>query len=322
MINEVHKLELNIEQKLVNEFIKMENKLVNIMNEYGNSNLIEPKRKRVQINKENLTPNIINLTENENKTSKIKKVDKNNGMEIKLNSTHKLLPPNSENHDIKNVYEIHVSKFHPNTNVDDIIEHIISNTTVKNPDLFKVEKLMKKTAFKNEIKFISFKISTLKQGIYEKIMDENVWSPDFIARDFENTWIKRNDNYTQYKQTKYNRHKQINETPKLSSKKNMRRNILNSKQNEFTPKSNYKYERKTPGRSMNQMEGVYSMPFYGNKMNWQWNGIQYPYGLYQYGLPVYDHKRQGVMVANLNGQYNQNFLPQNQTTQINGTEQN
>lgn len=74
-------------------------------------------------------------------------------------------------------YSMHVSKFPKAATVDDLTEHIMNNTTIINPDAFKIEKLGRAGSDYN-----SFKISTLQMSTYDII--KQIWAPHYVARDF------------------------------------------------------------------------------------------------------------------------------------------
>lgn len=64
-----------------------------------------------------------------------------------------------------------------NTTNEDIVQHVMSNTTIINDEAFKVEKL---SNYKSD--YVSFKISTLKKELY--MMIKHIWEPHYTARDF------------------------------------------------------------------------------------------------------------------------------------------
>lgn len=120
------------------------------------------------------------------------------------------VPVNSNNR-IEEVYAIHVSRFPLNIVVDDIIQHIMNNTEIINPDAFKIERLDKLGS-----DFISFKISTLKHDVYKMILD--IWAPHYTARNFNTSPHK-------YKRTpkptpkKFHPERYANETPRNESQR-------------------------------------------------------------------------------------------------------
>lgn len=105
-----------------------------------------------------------------------------------INDTNDLKPPTivKEN---KSIYEIHLSEFDIGTTIDDIVRYIMQRTTIIMPDLFNVEMLPIEKKIDRES--VSFKISTLKRNIYNEIMNQAIWSPNFVARDYlkqDNIW--------------------------------------------------------------------------------------------------------------------------------------
>lgn len=85
----------------------------------------------------------------------------------------------------KEKYAIYVSKFHTTVGCSDIIGHITSKTDIKDCNLFTVTKLLKRKINPKNIHFVSFKISTADQLIYNTILDKNVWGPEFTAIPFD-----------------------------------------------------------------------------------------------------------------------------------------
>lgn len=159
-----------MEQRFQNQFDEMKKN----MNEQ-----LSPKRKKVLFQ-----PNNNDATMTPNKTSRI--------------NTSNLKPPDksttNDNESSDGVYMIHVSRFHINTNEMDLQKHIMDNTDISNDDTFKINKLVSQRE-ENKNKYVSFKITTLNRDEYVKIMNENIWLPDFQARDF-------NDNKMQTKSKK------------------------------------------------------------------------------------------------------------------------
>lgn len=152
------------------------------------SNGNEVKRKKVVIDngKEVNVPN--NKSVNESKSNR---VPKNNVLK----------PPeglNKSNSDPKNgIYMIHVSKFHVGTTENDIENFIIENTEIKNGESFKVTKIINYKD-ENKDKYVSFKINTLKYENYVKIMNDELWLPNFRAREYIQVERNLNNNSTRH----------------------------------------------------------------------------------------------------------------------------
>lgn len=147
----------------------------------------------------------------------------NNNIDIKstdnrTNTRIKLKPPKFISNQKKGVFEVHISQFEVGTTENDIEEHIIEKTKIRN-DSFTVEKL--KSNKTNE--YVSFKLTTLNCDIYEILMNEQLWSPYFKAREFKRASI---NSHKKYENTEY-------ETRK---KKDLRRSVL-----EKNMEKNYKY---------------------------------------------------------------------------------
>lgn len=167
----------------------------------------------------------------------------------------KLKPPKYAEPTEKDVYQIHVAKFDCDTTENDIKEHVIETTKIDGL-LFKVSKLLsKKDDFKT--KYATFKITTLNNDIYRAIMDENVWQPNFQARDythdkFENRGARGNkinvvNNEKQQRESSLYTPKNLNESTYDFRRHTARKNVR------FQP--NHRNEniasQGTPSRGMN-----------------------------------------------------------------------
>lgn len=150
----------------------------------------------------------------------------------RTNNTH-LKPPerieNNENDSINGVYMIHVSRFHINTTEMDIQKHILDNTNISNSDTFKINKLISQRE-ENKNKYASFKITTLKRDDYTKIINENIWLPDFQARDYkDNNFETRTKKRIDVVNNTPNNRKYINDNHwKSSIARNKRQNEVKS----------------------------------------------------------------------------------------------
>lgn len=129
------------------------------------------------------------------------------------------------------VFEIHVSKFPVNTSTEDIVNIIMENTTLAVADGFNVELLSSQKNAK-ERNTVSFKVSTLKRQIFDEIIKEETWAPNYKARKFINVNEKTDENQRQPKRLffKRNNYNSSFETPKgprrMRANNNMRRQIF------------------------------------------------------------------------------------------------
>lgn len=109
-----------------------------------------------------------------------------------------LQPPDEviSNKNQKGIFEIHVSKFRNSTTSEQIVNHVLSRTPIDSPELFSVELLIGAKDIVERKSYISFKISTCSAKVYEAIMNEEVWAPNFIARDYSksNDYVARGKN--------------------------------------------------------------------------------------------------------------------------------
>lgn len=174
-----------MEKKLINLKTEMETKIKietdKIMDVLSANNIImeesERKRRKIITQKDRQIPSTSNENTHQNLLNiNLRDINKNKNI-------NKLKPPNEEYKTKKGLYEIYISKFDKRTTEKDIEEHIKENTNIKNSDTFKIEKIISKKE-ENKDKYVSFKIITLKTEIYTEIIDENLWAPDFKARDY------------------------------------------------------------------------------------------------------------------------------------------
>lgn len=189
------------------------------INKHMNAPEQERKRKKTTNNKDHLeTP----------KASASKELDTKERMK-KLNP-----PKNNEDSEIENrdVYEIYISKFDIATEEKEIGAHIMDKTRIKTTDLFKVSKLKSRTndATKN---YVSFKVTTLRGDVYKQIINQKIWEPDFMARDFKQSFTKteRNDQYkVRFKPYTNERSNYNNITPRRYNRngEDMRKRAINN----------------------------------------------------------------------------------------------
>lgn len=195
----------------------------------------------------------------------------------KQDKNKKLKPPKIHENDSKDVYEIHVSKFDKKTIEKDIESHIIEKTNLKNSELFKITKLMSKSD-ENDIKYVTFKISTLRNDVYGTIMDPRIWEPDFRAREFKQYAQKP---ITQNKSSKrsYMARKEYEETPrrKNENQNSLRRRAIfnknrmenNGNMDERFRQNNFSQMRRTPRMINYSSVPKYQQHFPQNTANFQ-----------------------------------------------------
>lgn len=105
----------------------------------------------------------------------------------------------------KDFYEIYVSKFDTTVKCTDIIQHILNTTDLVNDELFNVVMLIGSNDRLKKKSFISFKITTLKEDVYLKILDETIWAPDYAATPFVHDDLKPTPNTNRFSKTIFNR---------------------------------------------------------------------------------------------------------------------
>lgn len=85
----------------------------------------------------------------------------------------------------ENVYDIYVSQFQPTTTSDDIANYITESTDFTKDD-FEVILLANKRLMKFGIfSYVSFKISTSAVNVYDAILNEKLWAPEFKATPYK-----------------------------------------------------------------------------------------------------------------------------------------
>ena len=101
-----------------------------------------------------------------------------------------------------NVLGIYISKFQPNTTCEDIKKHISKTTNVASSD-FSVSLLANKRILRSKhLTYVSFKVSTSIQSVYDTILNEQVWHPHFSAVPFSQN--QKNQELTQQTQIESN----------------------------------------------------------------------------------------------------------------------
>lgn len=128
----------------------------------------------------------------------------------------------------KNRYEIYVAKFAVGTTVSDIVEHVMKNTSIINPEAFKVE------ICNSNSDYIAFKVSTLNKEPYDEIM--NIWSPYYVASKYR---------YVDTHRSKINPFRMKNgfDTPMHSNRRNSNTNTNTRTMRRYSPRRNERRER-------------------------------------------------------------------------------
>lgn len=75
-----------------------------------------------------------------------------------------------------------ISKFHPDTTVDEINAHILSKTSITDTKKFRCIKLVKKDQDMNKLSFVSFKIDVVNEH-FDELMDAATWSSRHLIRE-------------------------------------------------------------------------------------------------------------------------------------------
>lgn len=152
----------------------------------------------------------------------------------------------------RSIYEMYISKFDVSVTEKDIIEHIMEQTTIAMPDLFKVQKLNHKNGFN------AFKVSTFQKQYYDEIMNENIWSGGFTAKDYEvqQTSVKTPKKWSQENHRDF-------EQKKVNFVKTKNNNTYNEYSQNRENHGNYHNERhvdRTHWKGYNRNENQRQMP--------------------------------------------------------------
>lgn len=94
------------------------------------------------------------------------------------------LPARKQYEKDNDVFEIYLSEFHHLTTKDEIAHFILKSNPTLDTDSFIVQPLIGSKDKIERKSFISFKVTTLKKSVYDIILDNNLWSPDFSAKPF------------------------------------------------------------------------------------------------------------------------------------------
>lgn len=181
--------------------------------------------------------------------------------------------------DKKSVYSVHISRFEMGTKSDQIIQRIMSKTSL-NINVFSVEELTNQKRTRN---FVNFKISTVNKDVFDEIMNEKLWSPEFVAREyreFRDLPVKRHNRYMN-KRKPYNR-KWI---PNNNGQENNQRRSFRSnfgQRNQFQHNNrhtnNFQHNRNRPRPRQNNRNNFLQHPnsqwSNGNRVNSHTNHFQ------------------------------------------------
>lgn len=126
------------------------------------------------------------------------------------------------------VYSIHVSKFPLDMTPDGIIAYITSKDGNLKADSFQVHLLPNGKRKKTPRQHLSFKISTLNRSVYDQILNNNLWAPEFTARVFQKEKTTQKLHRFGWK-NQNNQHTNQNGRNKSSFSKPMRRNNTENK---------------------------------------------------------------------------------------------
>lgn len=268
--NEMNKLSIKLDEKLLNECKKIEKKITLREKETESNDNNKEKEKNngnSNINRNNIasyfqarqTPKTTrNVTFNRNDREPSTSNEKNETQPHKQNEKiitfdEKLKPAKQQQQKENKCYEIYVSQFGEGTQIEYIEQHILNNTSILNT-AFKVEEIISNNNARRP-SYVAFKITTLKYDVYNEIM--NIWAPKFTAREFRQTeevtsTRKRTNRYNEHADYRndYDKNDRNNRTPRKSSYKRMPYTnfIQKREQQPQTPRREKRYETKDENR--------------------------------------------------------------------------
>lgn len=161
------------------------------------------------------------------------------------NTTNQIICSSQDVVPVNGTFAIHVSRALKEATMDDITDLIVSKSSL-NAECFKVEKLANRRYKGKNKEFSSFKISTFTRENFDKIMDDNIWKPDCVAKPFiyKDPTMKQ-DSHNQYESNAPN-------TNKTSGKKVFQKSKANKNSHVAPgPKNNNNNNRKNNNRNGN-----------------------------------------------------------------------
>lgn len=179
-----------------------------------------------------------------------------------------LMPTKQNGFNEMSSHAIHVSQFSVNKKVEEIIDHVMNNTSIINPSDFMVEKLSN-----HKSDFASFKISTHTREMYEEI--KNIWHPYYYARDFR----PPRNNFNSNMKTNGRFDGDVRGTSKFNFKKRQ-----HNDRNEKSVRENYDSRRHFPNK-FNEREN-YETPKRYNGRYGKTNDVQRPSQPQYFYIPV------------------------------------
>lgn len=133
---------------------------------------------------------------------------------------------------------IYIAPFKTGVQEDDIVSHILGKTEIS-PDLFIVEKLVGKHEDIQRKTFVSFKISTFNSGVFNAILNDNIWGPHQSARPFDNAKLNKpnfNNNNNNRRNETYNYQRQSGNHFRMSDQNKFgQQNRQTNKKNRNSP---------------------------------------------------------------------------------------
>lgn len=173
--------------------------------------------------------------------------------------------------------------------MDKIVKHVTSKSEIKDCDLFSVELMVKAKEKVQKLSFVSFKITTCSKNVFDAIMNEELWAPNFTAVEFShrienaangttnnnktNNYNGINSNHSQVKTPAKPNQSRVNERNDAKNKPSNRHhnvafngNARSSQSSHSTSTTTTKISPKTPGKKAASTESAQG----------QLNGLQMP----------------------------------------------
>lgn len=147
------------------------------------------------------------------------------------------------------IRDIYVSPFQTNVTVDDIVTHILTNTDIGDVRLFMVQKLIGQNESTKRKTYVSFKISTFNDDIYETILNKELWGPNQTARPFDSNFQERKLGQNISHPPVYNRFNNIRNDNQFKQHDNFQSSY--NAQNSTQPRYNQNYQNYQPRYNQN-----------------------------------------------------------------------
>lgn len=246
---------------------------------------------------------------------------------------------NKNNEKSETSLNIYVAPFPMDVTCNDIVDHIVKKTGIKNKRLLNVEMLMSTKENSKPKNYVSFKITAFSDDVYDMLLKKEVWGPNQSARPFrisQKSKSQKNINHSQNEKRYYgadgrnhgnNGYQRPNEYHQSNGYNNGQNGYFKKSYKPYIPRFGQQNQRYNNGQP-SEFGYRYDKPYGGNQRGVQYvdqryaqqQGVQMPRNNgAQYDRPQYAPRyQQNTQVPNNSdfldqGPYDQNRLnPNNQ----------